>query len=714
MRIKNISITILLVLLVNSPALGQHQNDVWYFGDSLGINFSSGTSKLLLDGVLNITGSWNPDNPGAGDASIADRHTGKLLFYASGHRGIFNSKHRLMAILGDSSWAETVVIVPMGCDTSKYIVCSNDDGWSHDGKDGIFYPPVVAYSIVDMTQNGGDGGIVTQPFELLRGTSDRLTAIPHANGTDSWIISHSLHTKYYYAWHVSSRGVNPTPVLSYSDSTSGYNQTPEDEGFFNTSPNGRKILDIYSFGWPLLLDFDPQTGKVSFNQLIHQFRAIGACYSPDNGKLYAVFGSQGLIQFDIASGKVTTLDSSGFGSKGSVQLGPDGKVYVYASNATWLGVITDPNATGSACNYKPFGFYLGGRKTSFVDGYLPTNMNSFPTSIPAACNKVTADYTATTNCSGRCVSFADWSNGAPTSWKWSFVGGKASADTGASIASVCYDSSGLYPVTLIVNGPNGSDTLVKSILIDIGSRQATCVHVVEHGIPGSTVRIPVDVLVPHSLNLKSAAVSEIDLTLQFNSHALNIQSSDLASRITPPPGWDAKNLEISSGTLRMEFFNTLALPVSDSLNLGEVLFDVEKSNPRPSLVSVLAVEIHTPYDNISLCTDVEGDYLARVIIDTSGTSVQSNLRPFTFSIFPNPIHSGSATIVWSSTTSARGDLSLQDVLGRTLWHETISNGQVGANRNMELPISTLLSNGSYFVRFSVGGEIVTRRLVITH
>ncbi|MFI5264153.1 MAG: hypothetical protein ACHQM6_06530, partial [Candidatus Kapaibacterium sp.] len=176
-----------LLVLVASPAPCQKQNNIWEFGDSLGIDFNSGKPLLLLDGVLQYPGFFTLANPGSGVGSIADRNTGKLLFYCSGHRGVFNRKHQLMGTPPDSSSTETVIIVPMGCDTNKYVICSNDDGWQTDQQhynyDG---PPIIAYSIVDMTQDNGYGAVVTSPYELLRGSSDRLTALPHANGTDSW------------------------------------------------------------------------------------------------------------------------------------------------------------------------------------------------------------------------------------------------------------------------------------------------------------------------------------------------------------------------------------------------------------------------------------------------------------------------------------------------------------------------------------------------
>ncbi|MFI5264663.1 MAG: hypothetical protein ACHQM6_09120, partial [Candidatus Kapaibacterium sp.] len=424
----------LLLAVLTLPVFGQKQNNIWYFDDSLGIDFTSGKPVLLLDGVM-----WNSggiDTPGDGDGSISDRNTGKLLFYTCGHRRVFNRLHHLMPSPYDSSLGETVVIVPMGCDTSKYVIANIVDGWSNDLHSYGVYPPLVDYAVVDMEQDGGNGAVVNPPFELLRGSTDRLTALPHANGTDSWIISHSLFDKYYRSWHVSSRGVNPTPVFSYSDSGDypNFGGWPiDDEGMYNTSPDGTKIVDISIQGSMHLLDFDPQTGHVTLNHVIKGVDPITACFSPDNSKLYFSMlevGSEGIYQYDIQTRKIVRIDSSQASASWGLQLGPDRKIYISKERASWLGVISDPNAVGSACNYQPFGFYLGGRKTARVYAYLPTNMNSYPGAVSGNCEKITADFSTIAGCNGKCISFSDWSNGSPTSWKWSFPGGKASSDTG--------------------------------------------------------------------------------------------------------------------------------------------------------------------------------------------------------------------------------------------------------------------------------------------
>ncbi|RZK29523.1 MAG: hypothetical protein EOO63_08875, partial [Hymenobacter sp.] len=48
---------------------------------------------------------------------------------------------------------------------------------------------------------------------------------------------------------------------------------------------------------------------------------------------------------------------------GALQRGPDGKIYVAREDNSFLGVIAQPNASGTACSYVDDGLKLGGRRS---------------------------------------------------------------------------------------------------------------------------------------------------------------------------------------------------------------------------------------------------------------------------------------------------------------------------------------------------------------
>lgn len=82
---------------------------------------------------------------------------------------------------------------------------------------------------------------------------------------------------------------------------------------------------------------------------------------------------------------------------------------------------------------------------------------------------VTADFAANKNfiCAGDSVQFTNQSAGASTV-QWFFPGGSPASDTSMN-PSVTYASNGVYPVTLIVSGAQGSDTLVQQAFVRVGT-----------------------------------------------------------------------------------------------------------------------------------------------------------------------------------------------------------------------------------------------------
>lgn len=62
-------------------------------------------------------------------------------------------------------------------------------------------------------------------------------------------------------------------------------------------------------------------------------------------------------------------------------------------------------------------------------------------------------------CEKFCVDFTDQSTNSPTSWQWSFQGGTPSTSTDQNPTNICYQTPGVFDVTLITSNSGGSDTL---------------------------------------------------------------------------------------------------------------------------------------------------------------------------------------------------------------------------------------------------------------
>lgn len=84
-----------------------------------------------------------------------------------------------------------------------------------------------------------------------------------------------------------------------------------------------------------------------------------------------------------------------------------------------------------------------------------------PTNIPVA-----SFYAASTIvCSNQCINFSNTSTDA-TAFNWTFVGGDISSST-LPDPTVCYNSTGIYEVSLIVTGPGGSDTMSQNLSVTV-------------------------------------------------------------------------------------------------------------------------------------------------------------------------------------------------------------------------------------------------------
>jgi hypothetical protein len=135
-----------------------------------------------------------------------------------------------------------------------------------------------------------------------------------------------------------------------------------------------------------LFDFDRCTSTLSnfltigFNNTnIFYSVFIGCSFSPNSRKLY-VSGEDTLYQFDLlaadvaASMQIIWYDSDSLNFIGLHKLGPDGKIYIANSSISWysnvfnyqnmnLSVINSPDSLGLACDFQPYSFNLGGRRT---------------------------------------------------------------------------------------------------------------------------------------------------------------------------------------------------------------------------------------------------------------------------------------------------------------------------------------------------------------
>jgi gliding motility-associated-like protein len=375
-------IVFLLALLPVEAVFSQLLNNNWVFGYNSRVNFSSGTP-------VGSTGTSIFASEGC--ASVSDPVSGNLLFYTDGVT-VWNAGNAVMqngsGLLGGdplllSSTAAAVIVPKPQSSTEYYIICVDDLDGGNAG---------VTYSLVDMTLAGGLGGIVAgqKNITLYAGQSEKLHVVPNACNTGYWVLTAGIDGNSIAAFEVLSSGINTTPVLSTTNAFLNLS------GHIKVNPQGNKLVVANFFqGGFELYDFNNSTGTVSNPiQVSTPFSNspwYGFEFSPDGSRLYTANTLQ-FYQFTISSGNAAAIQASAVnipvlnGNPGSVQMGPDDKLYVLNGG---LYRINNPNDAGLACG--PFttisnvgGFYgLPQKIYALNTPSLNYSATSFPTSNTA-------------------------------------------------------------------------------------------------------------------------------------------------------------------------------------------------------------------------------------------------------------------------------------------------------------------------------------------
>ncbi|MEI2759643.1 MAG: T9SS type A sorting domain-containing protein [Bacteroidia bacterium] len=353
----------------------QNKNSVWCFGDSAGIDFGSGVPVTFQSGM---------DSRGS-CVSISDNN-GNLLFYAatmpySGSNPafstiVFNSTNSIMAN-GDSifgkGWYQELVIVPNPANDSTYYLFSI-------GSTTTFG---LCYSIIDMRLNNGLGAVTVKNIQLQSFQQvDCLNAVKHGNGRDWWVLfrkagSLSNGNNDWYSYLITPDSIQNVSVQSI--------------GSLNKTSGGHTNW----IGLTELYDFDRCSGLLS-NPVTIEPEALpsvpytwSCALSPDASKLYVTTADDTtyLFQYNLNAPNITlskdtlwTISSPQYAG-GGLKLAPDNKIYmsswydnqiifpypyqdtVYNMYNMNLSVINQPDSLGSACDFQPYSFYLGGKRT---------------------------------------------------------------------------------------------------------------------------------------------------------------------------------------------------------------------------------------------------------------------------------------------------------------------------------------------------------------
>jgi hypothetical protein len=272
--------------------------------------------------------------------------------------------------------------------------------------DGIFYA-IIDMNTVWGTPGLGEVVIKGQQINTNR-IADCMQAVKHGNGRDWWLVTkmsdaNLTHTDRFIEYLITPSGISGP---FHFDFGIAFDQDFQ-KIIFNTSCS--KIMNINTVGYMCEFDFDRCSGVISNPQVIYPeittfpYNRVfwEGAYSPDDNIFYATTSRAPgnnygyLLQYDLTALDIPassdTLDSATVPiGTGAVRLAPDGKIYysrayespgvnsfpykdtMYNYINMNLSVINEPDSLGAACNYQPFSFYLGGKRTYYG---LPNNPN---------------------------------------------------------------------------------------------------------------------------------------------------------------------------------------------------------------------------------------------------------------------------------------------------------------------------------------------------
>lgn len=374
------------LMLLPAILFAQAQASHWYFGENAGLDFSSGAPAAVTNGSLNAS---------EGVSSISDKN-GKLLFYTDGET-IFTRRHNAMIngsdLTGSFTSSQSALIVPFIGDNTRFYVFTVAEEGTAGG---------LSYNVVNMNTADGDGIVERKNIQLITPVAEKLTAVQHCNGQDIWVITHGFLSDAYYSYLVTESGVSMTPVVSHVSYVGG---EYDYQGCLKVSPDGENIVAAHRSNKLEFCDFDNVTGTVANPRDLSVNGAewtYGVEFSSDSRLLYAAGwgpASSMLFQFDITAPDPAAIISSqkiiaesARGLWGTLQMGPDHRIYMAMRGVKYLSVITLPSLPGQACAFK----HNAIRLTSNSELGLPAFIESFFNNgfgYSAPCNSRTADFT---------------------------------------------------------------------------------------------------------------------------------------------------------------------------------------------------------------------------------------------------------------------------------------------------------------------------------
>lgn len=348
--------------------------NIWYFGNGAGLDFNE--EDGLPPPPRSIAEAHAMDAP-EGTSTMSDRN-GDVLFYTDG-RTVWNRENNVMpngtAIGGDSTSAQSVVIVPFSDDDTQYYVFTTEEVYGENNY-------LLKYSVVDMKEDNGRGNVIVKDITLFSRSTERLIAVD-----GSWLVAHEYGNNTFRAYPITADGIG-APVLSSEGSVHSLNDEFSGQASMKFSADATNIAVALIEGsddYIELFEFDGMTGEITEFEYRIDLNEGGPArndqvydvhFSPSAQKVFASMNNRNqaspggrILEYRIDS--LSTADSrlasrtditqgSGLAHNiGAMQTGPDGQIYVAVEtpgnpgNSAFVSSIAASEDTLQASGFNP-------------------------------------------------------------------------------------------------------------------------------------------------------------------------------------------------------------------------------------------------------------------------------------------------------------------------------------------------------------------------
>jgi gliding motility-associated-like protein len=464
----------------------ESQGVKWYFGGNAGLDFSGGGSpKPITDGKLNTI---------EGSSSIANSK-GILLFYTDGIT-IYDKDGKPMKSLvpgdttavqipldGNKNSTQSALIVPKptcrGCEYLYYVYTTSE----------IRGQKTLTYSVVDMRQNAGKGAIVEKNVPLSNKGTEQSASVRNDRDSTYWVITRQYGTNTFEIRHLTT---SENPIVTTYTGGQVIDSLANAEGYIKIGPadttggnTGDRPMAVVIPGPPKnsvdLYTFNDSTGKMTFNRTLDLGpappKAYGVEFSPDGKSLYVTMladtnsdgslkGASYILKYDLTqkdsllTGSKTVVDSSTTRQYGSIQIGPDGRIYVAIKGSSSLGTIENPNGgLLDSLIFNPVGQTLGGQTSQLGLPNLVANFNDQSSGPGFTYSDTCARQPTVFQGSPNCPKLKE-------TYTWTFGDGSAPVSTTALQPQThTYQQPGDYPVSFHIVTRTSSGGICKDTII---------------------------------------------------------------------------------------------------------------------------------------------------------------------------------------------------------------------------------------------------------